>query len=275
MENPVDLFARVAGQGFPILCLHGHPGSSRTMSVFTEPLSRHYRTISPDLRGYGRSQTTKPFTMDDHLADLEALLNRQSIECCLILGWSLGGILAIELALRHPDRVAGLILVATSAYPRSQHPPITWKDEALTAIASLINWVWPGAQWNIDLFGRRSLYRYLIQQHTPHAYQRLATEGLLAYLQTSRLANNALKQALRQRYNQLAKLPRIQCPVLLLAAESDVHITAESSLETAQYLSHCQVHLYPKAAHLFPWEIPHQVCADIARWLHQEGLITQ
>ncbi|MEM1311574.1 MAG: alpha/beta fold hydrolase, partial [Cyanobacteria bacterium P01_H01_bin.153] len=45
------------GAGYPILCLHGHPGSGRCMNVFTEHLSQRFTTIAPDLRGYGDSRT--------------------------------------------------------------------------------------------------------------------------------------------------------------------------------------------------------------------------
>ena len=226
-------------------------------------------TIAPDLRGYGNSRASAAFVMTDHLHDLEALLDRYQISRCLVLGWSLGGILALELALRLPERISGLILVATAARPQSSHPAIAWQDNAYTGVASILNWLNPGWQWNIDTFGRRSLYRYLIQQHTPAAYQYLAQKALPAYLQTSDRATQALSMALQRGYNRLTDLPSIQCPCLVLAGADDRHITAAASLETAQALPNAQYYCYPNAAHLFPWEIPTVVRADIDCWLHQ------
>ncbi|MBW4523242.1 MAG: alpha/beta hydrolase [Scytolyngbya sp. HA4215-MV1] len=265
----VDLNVLVQGSGFPILCLHGHPGSGASLSVFTEHLSRQFQTFAPDLRGYGNSQTAQPFEMVDHLADLERLINRFQIQQCVVLGWSLGGILAIELALKFPERVSGLVLIATAARPYSNHPPIDWQDTALTGIASIFNRLNPGWQWNIDTFGRRSLYRYLIQQHTKTAYQYLASDALPAYLKTSRLATQALNRALSKGYNRLPDLEQIQCPCLVMAGDADRHITPASSLETAQYLKDCKWHLYPNTAHLLPWEIPKQIQQDLDRWLAQ------
>jgi proline iminopeptidase len=262
-----DLNVEVRGKGFPVLCLHGHPGSAASLSVFTNHLSQRFQTFAPDLRGYGQSQTKQDFTMVDHLQDLEALLDRWQISPCLVLGWSLGGILAMELALKFPERVSGLILIATAARPLSNHPPITNADYLYTAIASILNWLRPGWQWNIETFGKRSLYRYLLSQHSTTAYQYLAAEALPAYLQTSSAARKALSVALRAGYNRLEEIQQIQCPSLVLAAAEDRHITPESSLETAHHLPNADWNCYQQTAHLFPWEIPDRLLADIDTWL--------
>ena len=57
---PLNVYVR--GAGFPILCLHGHPGSGNSMSVFTQHLSGRFQTIAPDLRGYGKSRNKCDFT---------------------------------------------------------------------------------------------------------------------------------------------------------------------------------------------------------------------
>ncbi|NER83652.1 MAG: alpha/beta hydrolase [Leptolyngbya sp. SIO1D8] len=259
----------VKGEGYPILCLHGHPGNGRCMDVFTQALTHRFRTIAPDLRGYGRSRVLQPFEMAVHLDDLNDLLTQFNVQNCLILGWSLGGILAMEMALRYPQKVSGLILVATAARPRGSHPPITWTDNAYTAIASLVNRVSPGWQWNIETLGKRSLYRYLIQQHTPTAYRRLAYDALPAFIQTSRFAERSLAQALQNGYNRLPDVANLSVPSLVLCGECDRHITAASSQETAQRLKNSTLKTYPQTAHLFPWEIPEQVLRDINLWLQR------
>ncbi|NEP13878.1 MAG: alpha/beta hydrolase [Symploca sp. SIO2C1] len=267
-QTNVQLHVDVKGAGFPILCLHGHPGLGSSMSVFTQHLAQRFWTIAPDLRGYGKSRFRGDFPMSDHLIHLEALLDRFGINRCLVLGWSLGGILAMELALKLPERVSGLILVATAARPRSNHPPISWQDNLYTGIASIFNYLQPGLQWNIETFGKRSLFRHLIQQHTPTTYQYLASEAISAYLQTSVAATRSLNKALKAGYNRLGDLEKIQCPSLVLAGAVDRHITPESSQETAQHLQDSQWHCYPNTAHLFPWEIPHQVLRDIDNWIY-------
>ncbi len=271
----VKLNVLAAGSGFPILCLHGHPGAGRSLSVFTQHLSKRFRTIAPDLRGYGDSQTQKDFLMIDHLADLEAVLDRYDISNCLVLGWSLGGILAIELALKFPERVSGLILIATSARPWGDHPPISLQDNVYTGIAAILNRVRPGWQWNIDTFGKRSLFRHLVQTHTPETYRYLANEAMYAYLKTSGAATRSLNVALQQGYNRLSDLDKIQSPCLMLAGEQDRHITAASSREMVRSLQNCESHCYPNTAHLLPWEIPDQILADIDQWLANHPEVVQ
>ncbi len=276
----MDLNVEIRGQGYPILCLHGHPGSAASMSVFTDVLSQKYQTIAPDLRGYGKSRHRGNFSMEKHLEDLQKLLDQYQIEDCLLLGWSLGGILALELAisdlargeaLRERKRFRGVILVASAASPRSDHPPITNKDLIYTGIAGIINYLKPGWLWNINSFGKRSLFRYLIAQQTPQAYEYLASQGIPAYFKTSAAANEALSNAIRQGYNRLDDLPQIDVPCLVLAGERDRHITADSSEKTAQKIKNSQFICYPNTAHLFPWEIPQQVLQDVQEWLIANG----
>ncbi len=263
----MKLHVEVRGQGFPILCLHGHPGSGRALRVFTEALGSQGQTLAPDLRGYGRSRTRTPFEMAAHLDDLEALIASRQLQRYLLLGWSLGGILALELALRQPQQVSGLILIGTAARPRGNHPPWSWRELAYTGIAALLNRLRPGWPWNIETFGRRSLFRYLFGAQTPAAYRYLARDGLTAYLQTSRQASQALQAALATGYNRLPDLSRITCPSLVLAGEQDRHITAAASQETAQQLPNSEWRCYAGAAHLLPWEQPQGLLADIEAWL--------
>lgn len=268
IATPVPLQVEIKGKGFPILCLHGHPGSSQSMSVFTDYFSQGFRTISPDLRGYGKSKTNSQFVMSDHLTDLENLLDRLQIDKCIVLGWSLGGIMAMELALKRPEVVKGLILIATAARPWSDHPRISWQDNLFTGIAGVINTIFPAWNWNIETFAKRSLFRYLIQQHHSTAYRYIAQDAVSAYLKTSSHATNALNAAIRAGYDRLSDISAIECPCLVLAGECDRHIIPAASQHTAEALPNSQWCCYPNAAHLFPWEIPDLVLSDIDRWLN-------
>ena len=91
--------------------------------------------------------------------------------------------------------------------------------------------------------------------------------GQSLFFQTSSVAHAALNRALAKGYNRLANLPTLDLPCLVLAGEQDRHITAESSKQTAEQLNNCQWKCYLDVAHLFPWEIPDLVLADLDTWL--------
>jgi proline iminopeptidase len=263
----MDLNVSLKGNGLPILCLHGHPGNSDCMSVFTEHLADRFLTLAPDLRGYGKSRFRGNFQMQNHLEDLIFLLDKYRVDRPLLLGWSLGGIIALELALAYPERFQGIILIASAARPRSNHPPISKQELLATAVAAAIGFVKPAWRWNIEFFGKKSLFRYLVRQHTDTVYQYLAIKGVPAYFQTSKAANLALKQAISLGYDRLEDLTNLDIPCLILAGDRDCHITAQSSRETALKLSNSTWKCYADVAHLFPWEIPDRVLLDIDRWL--------
>ena len=286
-------FMMISDRKLKVLCLHGHPGNSEAMQIFVQHFeARGTSAIATDLRGYGNCKADSAFTMLDHIQDIENLLiddrdNDRVSEVdnseYLILGWSLGGILAIELALRAigwegesipnsgrnsaiKPRIVGLILIATAAKPRSDLPKIAWWEYMNLAIAVALQLAIPKQHWLVTWFGKRSLIKYLIQQHTPTAYAQIATIGAKAYLQTSRYAQMALTQALKQRYDRTPDLAKIQIPCLAIAAAQDRHITAASTAETAKLLPNCEFICYPDTAHLLPWEIGDRLLADIDAW---------
>ncbi|HIJ94593.1 MAG TPA: alpha/beta fold hydrolase [Desulfuromonadales bacterium] len=105
------------GAGIPLVFLHGWCMSS---SVWVEQLKRladGFRVITPDLRGHGRSRAvTERLDFEACAADLADLFNYLNLERALLVGWSLGGQVALQACNRLADRLAGLVLV--SATPR-------------------------------------------------------------------------------------------------------------------------------------------------------------
>lgn len=98
------------GEGRPIVLLHGISNSGRAWGPQIPPLvAAGYRVIVPDHAGHGASaRLAAPFGIADIADDLESLLAQLSIETLDVVGLSLGGTIALELALRHPTRIRRL-----------------------------------------------------------------------------------------------------------------------------------------------------------------------
>jgi pimeloyl-ACP methyl ester carboxylesterase len=96
--------------GTPVLLLHGGFGNSNYYGHVIPRLVEHgYRVIAMDSRGHGRSTRSKaPLTYDLMADDVIVLLDRLKIRQVFLVGWSDGGIIGIDLALKHPDRLAGV-----------------------------------------------------------------------------------------------------------------------------------------------------------------------
>lgn len=105
------------GDGPPLMLLHGFTGSCDTWSTFVSSLGRHFRMIAVDLPGHGLSDIPadpRRFRMDRASHDLLALLDWLGLDRISLLGYSMGGRLALHLALAAPDRIRALVLESTS-----------------------------------------------------------------------------------------------------------------------------------------------------------------
>jgi pimeloyl-ACP methyl ester carboxylesterase len=106
------------GEGETVVLVHGHPFDRSLWDPQQEPLARRFRVVTPDLRGYGESPATPgTVTMGELAADVVALLDELRIESAAVVGLSMGGLVAMELALAEPRRWWALGLVATTAAP--------------------------------------------------------------------------------------------------------------------------------------------------------------
>ncbi|MDP9309763.1 MAG: alpha/beta hydrolase [Chloroflexota bacterium] len=101
--------------GEAIVLVHGNVSAARFFEELMVTLSARYRVIAPDLRGYGRTATAPLDAtrgLRDFSDDLHALVQTLGVQCPHLLGWSLGGTIAMQYAIDHPDAVASLTLVA-------------------------------------------------------------------------------------------------------------------------------------------------------------------
>jgi pimeloyl-ACP methyl ester carboxylesterase len=109
-----------AGGGPCVVLIHGHPFDRSLWQPQVETLAADFRVVAPDLRGFGESPGTPHLvSMREYAEDIEELLARLGIEQAAVVGLSMGGLVAMDLATAHPARCWALGLVTTTAEPVS------------------------------------------------------------------------------------------------------------------------------------------------------------
>ncbi len=112
--DDVGLHYRVHGQGDPLVLLHGLGSSGADWAFQAETLGAQFRLIVPDLRGSGLSDAPRGrFSIAQFAADVWRLLDALAVERTHIMGFSLGGAVAMEMALQRPDAVARMMTINT------------------------------------------------------------------------------------------------------------------------------------------------------------------
>lgn len=115
--NGVSYHVESCGDGFPLLLLHGFTGDYSTWSSFCGDWGKHSKLIMPDILGHGKTDSphdTKRYSIELLAKDLNSLLHVMGISQVDLLGYSMGGRLALTFAILYPEKVRRLILESSS-----------------------------------------------------------------------------------------------------------------------------------------------------------------
>ena len=260
--NDVHFNVEVQRAGPAVLLLHGFTGSSFTWTLHSRAW-RDFTTIAVDLLGHSRSDCPADpdrYRMEQCVVDLLALLDQLGVQQTAVLGYSMGGRVALHLALHAPERLWALVLESAS-------PGIadTFEREARcksdAALAESIER--DGIAAFVDRW--QALPLFATQAQLPVTVRET--------LRRQRLENNpqGLANSLRglgtgMQESVLQRLGQVQVPALLLAGALDDKY-CESARRMATVLQHSQLEIIPESGHAIHLEQPTTFAATVQQFL--------
>jgi pimeloyl-ACP methyl ester carboxylesterase len=230
----------------PLLLVHAWVESRRSFDRLVPLLSSHFRVLSVDLRGHGRSdQPDSGYDLESLARDLEAFMAAVGLSTAVLVGSSSGGYVAQQLAVQAPSRVAGLVLVGS---PRSLagRPPFADEVDRLTDPIDP-DWV------------RASLTWFPRYHDVPDWYlQDRVDEGVGM---PARVWQRSLSGLTGSAAPTTAGV--VTAPTLIIGGGRDELVPLAEQQLLAAAIAGSQLLVYDDAGHLVLWEQPERVAADV------------
>lgn len=282
LPTGVELDVATAGDPAhpPMILLHGFPESHRTWRHVMPDLARDHFVIAPDQRGYARSSKpdgVEAYTADKPVADLIALADHFGLDRFTLVAHDWGGAIAWMAALKHPDRVARLVII------NAPHPLIfqrTLFDDPDQRAASQYMTAFrnPGIERHIDSIGLDAFFDTSFAKHTDlaalaadkSAYidewsQPGAMTAMLNWYRASAIIVPAIDETPPRPAWLDAPFPALAMPVLVIWGIRDTALRT-SQLEGLDALVKNLRVVRVDAGHFVPWENPGAVIAAIRDW---------
>jgi 3-oxoadipate enol-lactonase len=232
------------GTGIPVLFVHAFPLNRTMWAPQVSALVERCRCIAADLRGFGDSSVTPPYSMEQYADDLAHLLDQLRVERIVLVGCSMGGYVSLAFWRRHKDRVRALVLADTRAgadsdeiLARRRHLIEVARGEGATAIANL---------QIASLVGKTT------REKQPDTYD--AVHRLIAQAPVEGIVGAI--EAMMLRPDSIPLLPTIDVPVLILVGEEDVPTPMKESRVMDERIPGSRLEVIAQAGHLSNLERP-------------------
>ena len=228
------------GDGPPLLLVHGYLGSHSVWDDAVDGLSAQFRTLAPDLPGFGDSEKPPaaryPYTVDafaESLADLVASLELGRVVVC---GHDLGGAVALTMAARHPAMVERLVLVDPIVYP---HKPDLYMRLASTPVVGPLAFK--------QLSGRGIFGRYFSRRNYAATHEESASRIDMLFdafnAPAAREAAYATLQTFTDTRTLVALLPRVHAPSLVVWGRHDSLLPVAHGRRLSRELPHARLEI--------------------------------
>lgn len=218
----VELAYEVVGQGPPLLLIHGLSGSGRWWARNVGALAQHFRVYVIDLVGFGASRGRQAFVLPDAAMYLARWMQASAMEPAVVVGHSMGGHIAAELAADYPELVERLVLVDPAVLPI---PP--------SYARNILNMLREARQMRFDF--------------VPVLVGDALRAGMITLWKA---ANELLSTDLRP------KLGRIRAPTLVVWGENDALLPLALGRQISQHLRFDELVIMQRAGHNPMWDCP-------------------
>jgi pimeloyl-ACP methyl ester carboxylesterase len=250
----VDLHHELLGAGEPLLMVHGNGGGAVVWAGTVDALARGCRVITYDRRGFGRSTFPPVRDWSRHAADAAALLRTLGVGPTTVLGWSGGGIVALELAIAEPDLVSALVLA---------EPPVHAKRHLTVRMA----WTMIGAQvlrrTAGDEAGAVRFYHWASRRTTGGNSFDEFPAPVQAAMRASAAATLAELDAGTGEHLTAAAIGGIRCPVTFLLGELSDPVFAAATRRLVPMLPQAAVVTIEGAGHALHVDRPVEFAAAV------------
>ena len=260
--NNINIYYESVGSGEPLVLISGLGYNMWQWHKMVPGLAEQFQVITLDNRGVGQTDKPEgPYSAAMLAADTAELLKVLNIPKAHIMGHSMGGFIAQEMALSYPGMVNKLILASTN-FGGPRHLPIT--AEAMAVLGDVTNdavtrfknglavSTAPGWEEKNEAMIEEWLTWRMANLVNPAAYQAQMAIGL------SLLAEEACFEN---------KLPNVQAETLILFGEYDKVVPPGNAGLLAAQIPHSTIHLLPNAGHFFPIETPEAANKAIIEFL--------
>ncbi len=200
--NGLQMYYEIRGAGQPLVLLHGGLGSIEMYGSNLDALSRDRQVIAADLQGHGRTaDIDRPISYESMADDVAALIAYLGFPKADVMGYSLGGEVALQVAIRHPQVVHKLVLVSTAFRQDGWYPEILAAEAQMSAAIA-------------DQMKQTPMYQI---------YSRLAPRPQDWSALLTKMGN-----LLRQSYDWSQGVAALKMPVLIVGGDADAVRTAHT-----------------------------------------------
>ena len=264
--NGIDLYYEEHGEGEPLLLIMGWGGNAATWKPQLPGLAERFRVIAFDNRGVGRSSAPEaPYSIAQMAEDTLGLLDALRVPRAHVFGISMGGMVAQELALRHPERLDALVLGCTTPGGR-RSVGYRQLQQDIQQFEHANGDEVPDMAWFSD-FLRRLWTDHALAKSDTHLQDFVLS--LIRFPPTPHGLRNQAEAIAR--HDAYARLSTIARPTLVLTGDKDQLIEFENSFILAGRIPSAELRIFPGLKHAFHLEQPELVNSVIIDFIERVG----